>query len=93
MKSALERCRLATGKLPQTLDNLTPKFIDALPNDVIDGKPLRYRPAADGGFSIYSVGWNQTDDGGELAWTKQKKQTNLDVTQGDWVWLMTSRQD
>ena len=37
---ALERYRLANGSLPETLDKLTPQFIDRVPNDIIDGKPL-----------------------------------------------------
>jgi len=88
---ALERYRLAEGKLPDALDALAPRFIDRIPNDVIDGKPLRWRRDADGGYVLYSVGWNRTDDGGELAWIKQKKDSEVDVTQGDWVWKMPAR--
>jgi hypothetical protein len=88
---ALERYLLANGKFPDTLEPLAPRFIESIPNDVIDGKPLRYRRHSDGGYVLYSVGWNQTDDGGVLAWTKDKKQTSVDVTQGDWVWQMAAR--
>ena len=70
---ALDRYRLANGRLPDTLEALAPRFIAAVPNDVIDGKPLRYRPAASGGYLLYSIGWNQTDDGGEIAWKAQKQ--------------------
>ena len=88
---ALERCRLANGAPPDRLDALVPVFIDAVPHDVIDGKPLRYRRNADGGFVLYSIGWNKTDDGGQLAWLQQKKERNVDVTQGDWVWQMSAK--
>jgi hypothetical protein len=87
---ALERDRLANGKLPDTLAALTPRFLEAIPTDVVDGKPLRYRPEADGGYVLYSVGWNGKDDGGELAW-KGGKTTSVDVEQGDWVWRMPAR--
>ena len=85
---ALERYRLVEGKLPDTLDVLAPQFIDQIPNDVIDGKPLRYRRNSDGGYILYSVGWNRKDDGGEIAWVKQKKGSEVDVAMGDWPWLM-----
>jgi hypothetical protein len=85
---ALERYRLAEGKLPDALDALMPRFIDRIPTDVIDGKPLRWRRDGDGGYVIYSVGWNRKDDGGELAWIKQKKDSEVDVANGDWVWKM-----
>lgn len=89
---ALERYRLVNGSLPKQLDELTPKFIASIPPDVIDGKPLRYRPRPDGSYLLYSVGWNQTDDGGQIAWTtKGKKQ--MDISQGDWVWEMSNTPD
>jgi hypothetical protein len=87
---ALERFRLANGKFPESLDALAPRFMGKIPSDVIDGKPLRYRPKPDGGYLIYSVGWNKTDDGGEMAWTKGKE-PSADATQGDWLWQMPTK--
>jgi hypothetical protein len=86
---ALERYRLAEGKLPASLDVLSPRFIAAIPGDVIDGKPLRYRLDSNGGYVLYSIGWNQTDDGGVPAWSKDKK--SVDSGQGDWVWQMAAK--
>jgi hypothetical protein len=86
----LERYRMANGRLPDTLDTLAPRFVEKIPNDVIDGKPLRYRTTADGGYVMYSVGWNKTDDGGELVWTKGKN-PSIDATKGDWVWRSPPR--
>jgi len=86
---ALERNRLANGKFPETLDALSPQFIGKIPHDIIDGKPLRYKPT-EGGYVLYSVGWNQTDDGGEPAW-KTDKERSLDLTRGDWVWQIPAR--
>jgi len=87
---ALERYRLTEGKLPETLDTLVPRFIESVPTDVIDGKPLRYRLKPDAGYVLYSVGWNKTDDGGEIAWIEGKKMI-VDITKGDWVWQMPGK--
>lgn len=78
---ALERYRLAHGQFPDKLDALVPDFISALPPDVIAGGAYKYRRSADS-FVLYSVGWNETDDGGEVV----MKGRNTDPTEGDWVW-------
>ena len=85
---ALERYRLANGSYPDNLDALTPKFISKLPHDVINGEPLKYRRNADGSFILYSVGWNETDDGGKVARkvNKSGKEIAVEHDQGDWVW-------
>jgi len=80
---ALERYRLAHGEYPETLDALVPQFIAKLPRDVINGQPLKYRRTNDGRFVLYSVGWNETDDGGSVAVTKNG---HVDWENGDWVW-------
>lgn len=81
---ALERYRLAHGRYPETLDALTPQFIEKLPHDIINGQPLHYRRTADGQFVLYSVGWNETDDGGTVV--LRKGNSNVDSNSGDWVW-------
>lgn len=82
---ALERCRLARGEFPELLDALAPQFIKKIPHDVIGGGPLKYRRTGDGQFVVYSVGWNETDDGGVVVFSKDNK-PSADLTQGDWVW-------
>lgn len=79
---ALECYRLAHGEFPEALDVLAPKFIPALPHDVINGEPLKYRRTDGGQFVLYSVGWNGADDGGTLAF----KYGRPDSEKGDWVW-------
>jgi hypothetical protein len=79
---ALERYRLAHGGYPETLDTLSPQFMDKVPADLIGGQPLHYKRTADGKFLLYSVGWNTIDDGGITVEGK----TYNDHTQGDWVW-------
>ena len=87
---ALERFRLASGRLPEQLTALVPRYIDAIPNDVIDGQPLRYRLAGDGGYLIYSIGWNQVDDGGKVVLGKGTT-PSVDPQQGDWVWQLPGK--
>jgi hypothetical protein len=79
---ALERFRLAHGKYPEALDALAPQFIAKVPHDPIDGQPLHYRPTDDGQFILYSVGWNEKDDGGTVVLTKGG---SVDLDAGDWV--------
>jgi hypothetical protein len=73
----LERFRLARGSYPQTIEELSPDFVRQLPHDVVNGQPLKYDRTADGGYLLYSIGWNEKDDGGESAKT---------LEEGDWVW-------
>ena len=88
---ALERYRLAHGDYPEALDALTPQFIAQVPHDVIGGLPLKYRRTSDGQFVLYSVGWNETDDGGVVAGRKSNDPKDESshtpgISQGDWVW-------
>jgi len=80
---ALERYRLAHGAYPESLDALTPQFIAKRPHDVINGQPLNYCRTPDGQFMLYSIGWNEMDDGGTVGF---KKDGSVDINQGDWVW-------
>ena len=68
---ALERYRLAHGEFPESLDALAPQFMEKIPHDIINAQPLHYRRTADGQFVLYSVGWNETDDGGIIVFKKQ----------------------
>ncbi len=87
---ALERYRLAQSELPDSLEKLVPSLLPQLPNDLIDDKPLRYRREPDGGYRLWSVGWNRTDERGEIAWTKSKE-PGVDMAQGDWVWQIPKK--
>ena len=60
---AIERYRLATGKLPSQLSDLVPTFLPSVPADPFDGKPLRYKILAKG-YVVYSVGDDREDNGG-----------------------------
>lgn len=81
---ALERYRLAHGEYPESLDALTSQFIDKIPHDIIGGQPLHYHRTDKGRFLLYSVGWNERDDGGKIGMVEGFNQ--LDIMKGDWVW-------
>ncbi|MDT8302667.1 MAG: hypothetical protein RQ760_14380 [Sedimentisphaerales bacterium] len=59
----IERYRLADGHLPESLDDLVPAFLEAVPTDPFDGQNLKYRKL-ETGFVVYSVGDDLTDEGG-----------------------------
>jgi hypothetical protein len=82
---ALERYRLAQGQYPEDLNALVPRFVALLPHDIINGQPLKYRRTDHGQFILYSVGWNEKDDGGVVA-TIKADPPRQDILQGDWVW-------
>ena len=88
---ALERFRLKKEALPQTLEEMTPEFIQHIPNDVIDGKPLRYLRKAGNAYLLYSIGWNGTDEGGTLGFRTDSRTPTLDLEAGDWVWQMKEK--
>ena len=58
---ACERYRLAHKAWPESLEQLVPQYLTAVPSDPYDGKPLRLQRSPEG-MVIYSVGPNQTDD-------------------------------
>ena len=74
---AIERFRLVTNRLPETLDELVPDYLDAVPTDPYVGAPLRYK-RRDPGYVVYSVGRDGSDDGGEIL-TPSGKRSNRDV--------------
>lgn len=82
---ALERHRLARGSYPATLAELAPDHLTALPHDIMDGQPLRYR-MEDGKFTLYSIGINGTDDGGQAAFKEVRDGKTWRREEGDWVW-------
>jgi hypothetical protein len=61
---AIERFRRSQGKMPKTLAELTPEFLDQPPVDPFDGAPLRFKSDA-AGYKVYSIGPDGIDQGGE----------------------------
>lgn len=82
---ALERYRLRHRTLPEAIEVLAPEFLEGLPHDLVTGQPMKYRRGSAGGFTLYSVGINEQDDGGKPAW-KGDAVKGPDLERGDWVW-------
>ena len=80
---AVERYRRANdGRRPDSLSDLVPQFLDAVPEDPFDGQPLRYRKL-ESGYVVYSVFNNRIDDGG-TDFTREG-----DDFHGDWTFRVT----
>jgi hypothetical protein len=75
--------RLKHGKLPASLEVLTPEFIPRIPTDPFDGKPMRMKiDGAD--LLIYSIGPDAKDDGGTVG-------PSLDGWNGDIVFRLKGK--
>ena len=78
---AIERFRLANNRLPQNLSELSPQYLKQIPNDIVCGLPLKYRPDADQkSYVLYSMGFDFLDNNG----------TAKNWAQGygeDWGWI------
>lgn len=63
---AVERYRRDhAGALPGALQDLVPQYLDAVPLDPVTGQALLFKKQA-GAYSIYSVGTDKQDNGGDL---------------------------
>ncbi len=60
---AVERYRMKHNSLPESLEDLVPVYLDAVPLDPFCGEPLRY-VRTQGGYAVYSVGDDGQDNGG-----------------------------
>jgi hypothetical protein len=83
--TALESHRLAKGGYPASLAALSPDWLSAVPGDWFSDAGLVYRRNTDGTFTLYSIGYNETDDGGEYTFGKSKRKT-IQWEEGDWPW-------
>lgn len=82
---ALKGYHLAHRNYPSNLTALVPEFLQKVPSDPIDGKPLRYRLNSDGTFLLYSLGEDGNDDGGD-AGTPDNSRWQYWLYGRDWVW-------
>ena len=89
---ALERYRREHGQFPDSLPALQPQFIQKLPHDIINGELLKYHRTETGDYVLYSVGWNESDDGGVVGVAKveggRPAEEGNPLSQGDWVWRL-----
>jgi hypothetical protein len=82
----LKRSWLRHGKLPSDLAALVPEFLTSVPIDYMDGKPMKYRLNADGSFTIYSVGEDGKDDGGDGSLPPDKTNAHNLWWRRDFIW-------
>jgi len=77
---AIEHYRLDNDRqCPETLLKLVPDFLNAVPVDPFDGRPLRYMKAGKG-YVVYSVGSDREDDGGKEKQPGDKSDSRYDFT-------------
>ncbi len=77
---AIERYRLATGRVPEKLEELVPQYLKEVPIDPFDGNPIRYR-RTEPGYLLYSI-LGDGDNGGK---EKQPKSSEP----YDWPFIVT----
>ena len=80
---AVERYRMAHGRLPATLEDLVPAFLPSIPTDPLTGKPLCYKPSEGSSYLIYGTGWDQTDNAGSSVTAITGLSSRLE-NQADW---------
>jgi hypothetical protein len=62
---ALKRYKLKHNRVPPSLESLGADYLPVVPHDCMNALPLRYQANADGTFSLYSVGVDGRDNGGD----------------------------
>lgn len=91
---AVKRYQIAHQRYPVRLDELVPDFLHTIPLDPMDRKPLRYHPAPDGTFLLYSIGEDGVDDRGDPLPSKNISANHIYWTAGrDIVWPLPAAQD
>ncbi len=88
---AVYRYQLKHGKPPAALADLVPDYLAAVPVDSMDGQPLRYRLNPDGTFTLWSVGEDLVDDGGDAALVGRASSKRWDAGP-DMVWPLPATQ-
>jgi hypothetical protein len=72
-------CPAHNGNVPDSLAELAPNFIQAIPTDPFDDQPLRYKKLARG-YVVYSIGPDFADDGGKPEPVGAKDTDHYDIT-------------
>jgi hypothetical protein len=75
----LERYWVQNNSYPEKLEQIVPRFLERLPADALSDEPYHYA-RENGGYKLWSVGWNAKDDGG------MPGKNLFDIEGGDWVW-------
>jgi len=86
---AAERFRLANQHWPNKLEELVPTYLDAVPLDPIDGRPIRYAIIPEGikTWTIYDDDKNE-DNGGDVKRLERRNLNNSKDRPKDWGWVI-----
>lgn len=85
----LERYHLKHQDYPASLDILVPDYVPVLPLDITVKTSFKYERQSKDDFRLWSVGWNEKDENGEMA-AKGSTRNNLD--EGDWTWPQAAKE-
>jgi len=77
---AVEEWRLRHGRWPDSLEQLVPEVLDAVPDDPFSDSPIRSAKTPDG-VVVYSVGEDGTDNGG----IREEEARKRAGKEGDWL--------
>ena len=77
---AIQRYFRSHSIVPESLADLVPAYLDAIPIDIITGSPMAYRVTGPDTYQLWSVGWNETDEGGVPPSPPRL------LKEYDWVW-------
>lgn len=75
---AVRLFKMEKGRYPQSLDELVPEYLENVPLDPFDLKPLRYRKRQ-GKWIVYSIGPDGKDDGGVENYTHIQPEEGTDL--------------
>ncbi|MDR0534584.1 MAG: hypothetical protein LBH01_11590 [Verrucomicrobiales bacterium] len=85
----LERYKIHNKKLPLTLNELMPEYLNKIPNQGVISAPMIYKRVNDQDYILYSIGWNMRDDGGVISGGKRQTANGYSTIRSDeldWVW-------
>lgn len=80
---AVERYRLKYDVLPESLEQLVPEFMEAVPRDPFDGETLRYIKH-DVGYTVYAIGDDGVDNDGLSREQMKEKMGGGEPEEFDW---------
>ncbi len=82
---ALERYHLKQQDYPAALEALVPDYVSVLPTDIMAKAPFKYERQSRDAFRLWSVGWNETDEGGKVKKVYDNG-ARYGQNEGDWTW-------
>jgi hypothetical protein len=83
---AAERYRMKNGAWPEKIEQLKPAWLEAVPADPYDDRPIRYRRLGDG-VVAYAIGKDRKDDGGQI----DRPASGLPLDVGHQLWDVKAR--